>query len=98
MLVGGLSQGKCRRRSPPPIFFASRGTRSLLWVLLEAVDISTSSLEKAGQCWGLHGQLVVMDHVLLASQTRTGNLLLPPQSTSSRRNEMSLGSLLCCGL
>lgn len=68
MLVGGLAQGKCKRRYPPPqFFFASRGTRSLLWVLLEAVDISTSSLEKAGQCWGLRGQLVVMDHILLAS-------------------------------
>lgn len=93
-----IGSGKMQEKIPPPIFVASRGTRSLLWVLLEAVDISTSSLEKAGQCWGLCRQLVVMDHVLLASQSRTGNLLLPPQSTSSRRNEMSLGSLLCCGL
>lgn len=96
-LVGRLSQGKCKRRSLQ-FSFASSGTRSLLWVLLEAVAITTSSLEKAGLCWGLRGQLMVMDHVLLASQNRFGNLLLPPQSISSRRNAMSLGSLLGCGI
>ena len=54
--VGGLSWGETKRKAPK--LFAAFGARSLEWVLLEAVDVTTTSLVRAGGCpgsWWLSG-------------------------------------------
>lgn len=54
MLVFGMSAdcpGEKTKRKTPKLF-AAFGARSLEWVLLEAVDVTTTSLEKAGLCGG----------------------------------------------
>lgn len=55
--VGGLSRGQSTRTAPN--LFAAFDTKSPEWVLLETMDVTTTSLEKAGLCQGLPWQLVV---------------------------------------
>lgn len=49
-------RGTNQRKSPK--LSAAFGARSLEWVLLEAVDVTTASLEDVGPCWGLTWWLV----------------------------------------
>lgn len=51
-----ISWGETKRRAPK---FPAFGARSPELVLLEAMDVTTASLEKAGPCRGLPQQLVV---------------------------------------